>query len=98
MRKGIDSESERLSVIFNTLGDRSRLLILKLLMKHKNICVTDIANILKISVPAASYQFKILEMVGFVKKKRTGQMICYKIKDKDPMVRPVIKLLTDIKN
>lgn len=97
MRKGINIGSEDLSLIFGTLGDRGRLLILRLLMKNSDICVTDVANVLEISVPAASHQLKILEMAGFVRKKRAGQTTCYKVKNDDLIIKSVIKLLNKIK-
>lgn len=87
-------ENDRLSVIFSALSDSGRLRILKLLMKHHDICVTDVARIFEISLPAASHQLKILEMAGLVKRIRMGQMICYEIKQGDSLVRSIISLLS----
>lgn len=82
-----------LTKIFKALGDPVRLGILKLFMKRRDLCVTDIANIFNISVPAASHQLKILELVGLVERKRMGQMICYEIKNHSPIVKSVIRIL-----
>ena len=95
MSKNTLINQERLPMLFNALGDQNRMKIFKLLLEdndsHK-LCVSDIAKELKTSVPAASKQLKIMEMVGLVKRKRIGQMICYEIvKD-----NPVIKELTGV--
>jgi ArsR family transcriptional regulator len=85
---------DRLAFVFEALGDPTRLNIFKLLSKEKkDLCVTDIANVFKISVPAASYQLKILEMVGLIERERMGQMTCYTLREKDPLVRNVLKII-----
>lgn len=88
------AENEQLPLVFDALGDRSRFRIFTLLASHKDVCVTDIANILGISVPAASQQLKILEISGLVKRRRAGQTICYDVKEENPIVKPILKLLT----
>ena len=84
---------ERLPVIFNALGDPCRFFIFQLLLLQKEVCVTDVAKVCKISVSAASQQLKILELTGIVIKERMGQMVCYALKEKDPMIRTLIKII-----
>lgn len=79
--------------IFDALSDTTRCRIFQLLMEHHDICVTDIAAIFDITVPAASHQLKILEIAGLVRRERMGQMICYVTKEDDPGVRSIIRLL-----
>lgn len=91
------SEVERdedLPQLFNALSDVGRLRIFRLLMRNEDLCVTDIANILKTSVPAASQQLKVLELSGLVRREREGQMICYRVKTGDPLVKAVMRLVT----
>lgn len=83
---------ERFPFIFNALGDQGRFRIFNLLTERNDLCVTDIANIFGISVPAASQQLRILEMTGLVRKERIGQTICYEVKIDDSLV----KLLTKV--
>lgn len=94
IKKSLDRADERLPLLFGVLGEKGRYLIFKLLIKKQDVCVTDIAHVLGISVPAASQQLKILELAGLVRRERTGQTVCYIIKNDDPVVRSVIKLLS----
>lgn len=78
---------------FSALAEPGRLKIFKLLMKRRDICVSEVAEIMKISVPAASRQLKILETAGLVRRVRNGQMICYVINQSEPIVKAIKKFL-----
>ena len=94
VQKSFSEMKDRLAFVFEALGDPTRLNIFRLLSKEKkDLCVTDIANVFMVSVPAASYQLKILEMVGLIERERMGQMICYTLREKDPLVRNVLKII-----
>lgn len=92
IREEVAGDESRLPVIFNALGDPMRFATFRLLMKHRDICVSDIANILGVSTPAASYQLKMLEMVGLIRRERKGKMVCYVVKDEDPLVKSVMRM------
>ena len=85
--------NSRLPLIFGALADASRFQIVRLFIKHKGLCVTDVARILNVTVPAASQQLKVLEMSGIVEKERMGQEVCYTIKENDRTVKEVLKLI-----
>jgi len=86
-------ETERkIMQMFNALGDASRFNIFKILLNKKDICVSEIADSLGITVSAVSQHLKILELSGLVTKHRNGQMICYEIMRTDSFVKCVIKL------
>ncbi|HEX9721843.1 MAG TPA: metalloregulator ArsR/SmtB family transcription factor [Candidatus Paceibacterota bacterium] len=89
-----DNDEDRMAFVFEALGDPTRLKIFRLLASHKDLCVTDIANVLQISVPAVSYQLKTFEMVGLVRKERMGKMICYELKKDDPLIKSIINIIT----
>ncbi len=72
IKKEAAGEDKMLSLVFNALSDPGRLQIFKILLEHKDICVSDIANILNVSVPAASRQLTILELSGLIEKIRKG--------------------------
>ena len=95
MQKSFKGAHDRLVFVFEALGDPTRLRIFKLLFegKKKDLCVTDVANVCGISVPAASYQLKILEMVGLIQRDRMGKMICYALKEKDPLVKSIMRII-----
>ena len=79
---------------FGALGDPSRFLIFKMLLKHKGmLCVSDVARILDVSISAASQQLKVLELHGLVSRDRMGQKICYKVKKNDPVVKSLIDVV-----
>ncbi len=85
-------EDDGLSIILCALGDTNRFRIFKLLMSYYDLCVTDVASILQITVPSASQHFRILEMTGVVCKEKMGQMVCYMLKKDDPVIKSVISL------
>lgn len=89
----IPSNDLNLIRIFDALADPGRLKIFKLLINKRDVCVSDVAEIMKISVPAASRQLKILETAGLARRIRNGQMICYVINQSDPIVKAIKKFL-----
>lgn len=93
VRKDIATEVEQLPFMFNALADTGRFRIFKLLLGRDDLCVTDVANVLGISVPAASQQLRIMELSGLVKKERMGQMMCYCVRGNDPLVKSIIKII-----
>ncbi|MBI2051506.1 winged helix-turn-helix transcriptional regulator [Candidatus Roizmanbacteria bacterium] len=88
--RGVDL---RLSVIFDGLSDPTRIRIFSLLLRYKDLCVTDIARILGVTVSAASQQLRILEMTGLIRKNRAGQMTCYTVEKSSPIVRTIARYL-----
>jgi len=93
IKKSINKGDNGLSVAFNALSDPGRLRVFRLLVEHHDVCVTDIAKVLDVSVPAVSQQLRFLEISGLVKKCRKGKTVCYEIKDNDPFVKSIVKLL-----
>lgn len=86
--------SSELIDFFKALSEESRFLIFLLLIQRKqekrgDICVTDIANILNLSLSSASKHLKELENAGLVEKTRCGQMICYQQSGSKPVKRLV---------
>ncbi|MCH7604708.1 winged helix-turn-helix transcriptional regulator [Patescibacteria group bacterium] len=93
IQKSIKREKERLPFVFDALADPTRLKIFRLFITHKDLCVTDLSKVCKISVPAVSYQLKIMEIVGLIEKERMGKMICYKLRKEDSLVKKIISIL-----
>ena len=94
MKKGVNKGDNRFSVAFNALSDPGRLRVFRLIIEHHDVCVTDIAKVLDVSVPAVSQQLRFLEISGLVKKCRKGKTVCYEIKNNDPLVKSFVKILT----
>ena len=93
LKPTLNEQDERLQTIFNALGDHGRFCIFKILLERREVCVTDIANICNVSVPAASQQLRVLELSNLVIKKRMGQMICYCLRADNPIVEKIIKII-----
>lgn len=69
----------QLSDIFSALGDANRLKIIKLLASDRDLCVSEVASEVGITVAGISQHMKILEKAGLVVPQRKGQKICYRI-------------------
>ena len=98
MPKNTLVNQERLPMLFNALGDSNRMKIFRLLLeaRHNEFCVSDVARELRTSVPAASKQLKIMEMVGLVKRTRNGQMICYEVVEDNPVIKELTKVIQKV--
>jgi ArsR family transcriptional regulator len=86
----------RVAVMFGALSDAGRFGIFRLIMKRRDLCVTEVANVFTISVPAASQQLKVMELSGLVVRERRGQKICYSIRRSDPVVRSLVRIVSGI--
>jgi len=93
IRKRISAEGEGAAEIFDVLGKKNRFRMFKLFLARHDLCVTDIANILKISVPAASQHLKVLEMTGIIECDKQGQSCCYKIRKDNKILRSIIRII-----
>ena len=93
IRQTLKTQDISLVDVFSLLGDKNRFLIIKLLIEQGEMCVTDLANVLDISVSAVSQHLRILEMSRMVEGEKMGQMMCYKPKIDDPSIKKIINLM-----
>lgn len=93
IKENLEAQNISLVDVFSLLGDKNRFLIIKLLVEQGEMCVTDLANVLEISVSAVSQHLRILEMSKMVEGERMGQMMCYKPKIDDPNIKKIINLM-----
>jgi len=96
IRKDSSVDDKTLSLLFSALGDPARLQVVRILTDRENtcdICVSDIANILGVSVPAASRQLSILETSGIVEKVRKGQSTCFRIPADNKVTNSLLEIL-----
>lgn len=70
----------RLAEFFKILGDTTRVKILYALDKNE-LCVCDIANILKMTKSSISHQLGTLRRSGIVKCHRKGKEVFYMLDD-----------------
>jgi len=69
-----------LAELFKIFGDSTRIRILCAL-SVSDMCVCDIANLLKISQSAASHQLRALKQSKLVKYRRDGKSVFYSLAD-----------------
>ena len=70
----------RAASIFRALGDLSRLRLLSLLAKRE-MCVTELTEILHDNLPAISQRLKLLRAERIVATRRQGKHIFYRLAD-----------------
>lgn len=91
-QKTIKNSQKKLAEISSEIGEKSRfyrfgsdptrLKIIYLLKLYKELCPTDISQVLNISMSAISHQLGLLERGGLVKKMKMGKVVCYTITPK----------------
>lgn len=69
-------ELERL---FDALGERTRLHLLKILQANPELCVGELATKLGIGSSAASQHCRQLQEAGLLRRERHGQKVSYQI-------------------
>ena len=91
----LSKPEEKMIFALQLLGDKTRFKIFKLLAQDKELCVSEIAKQLNISVSAVSQHFRQFEMLGIVGKERMGQKICYCLNEQDNFVDQLKKLIKE---
>lgn len=81
------------SLLFRALSDPGRLKVVRLLCENDELCVSDLASVFDMSLPAMSQQLKVLELCGLVSRERMGQMICYRLRLEKPLVRSLTRII-----
>ncbi len=71
---------DKISQIFKTLADQSRLKILWAL-EGQEMCVCDLAALLGVSESAVSHQLRLLRTMRLVKNRRQGTILYYRLVD-----------------
>ena len=69
-----------LADFFKILGDTTRMRILSALSEEE-MCVYDIANLLKMTQSAISHQLRVLKQGRFVKHRKEGKIVYYSLED-----------------
>lgn len=93
----LTAAEKRLVYAMQLLGDKTRFKIFKLLMTKKDLCVSEIAAELGITLPAVSQHFRSFEMIGLVDKERVGQKVCYMLKNDDLLVKELMHVAGESK-
>lgn len=70
----------RLAETFSSIGDVTRVKIV-MALSMAELCVCDLAALLKITSPAVSHHLRILRALRLVKARRQGRMVYYSLND-----------------
>lgn len=68
-----------LAKAMRTAGEENRLKILCVIFNEKNICVSDIAKKLNLSIATVSHHLQVMSKEGLLKSVRDGKNICYEL-------------------
>ncbi len=75
---------QALADTFSALGDPTRVRILDAL-SHGELCVCDLAAVLKLSQSAVSHQLRLLRGLRLVRPRRDGRVVFYSLDDQHIM-------------
>lgn len=80
---------------FNALSDPNRWRMFRLIVRQPeaDICVGDLARILKVTDSAASQHLKVLASAGLMAREKKGQNVCYRVRRGDPLVKAILTLI-----
>jgi ArsR family transcriptional regulator len=70
-----------LATVFKALSDETRLQIMALLLREKELCVCDVMEVLQISQTKASRHLRCLYIAGLVKDRREAIWVHYRVSD-----------------
>lgn len=88
-----DNESiKKCAEEFGLVGDETRMKICYLLCKHKELSVSEIADIINVSVSAVSRTLKKLRKAEIVQRRRDFRTVYYKLND-TPFTSTIKKVL-----
>ena len=78
---------------FSALGDKTRFRLFQLLAEKPEICVSQLAEALKITPACVSQHMKILSEAGLVNRVRDGQKVCYQLNTESESNKAISQLI-----
>jgi len=75
------AQAHRVAELFKVLGDVTRVCMLRALLKRE-LCVCDLAAVIKMSQSAVSHQLRVLRGARLVKYRKAGKNAWYSVSDK----------------
>lgn len=92
-RKIFTEMDKTMSSALKVLCDINRYRIFRILTVQPKLTVSDIAQILDISLPLASQHLKILATANLLQKERDGKKVLLKLEKKNPFVLAIAKTI-----
>lgn len=87
---GMAEDFEKISRLLSITGNEVRLKILFLLNKENELCPCDLADILRMSVPAVSQHIRKMKDAGVISSRRDGQTLYYSLNEDDTDILNII--------
>lgn len=94
LKRLLTKQDDRLPIVFAALSDAHRCAMFRSIIQHKELCVSDIAHALGISMSLASQHLKILEITKLVFRERKGRSVYFHPNTQDHLVSSIIKAIT----
>jgi ArsR family transcriptional regulator, lead/cadmium/zinc/bismuth-responsive transcriptional repressor len=79
-----EPDAGRLAGLLGILADPVRSRILFALVSAEELCVGDLALALSVTEDQVSYGLKMLRLAGLVSFRKSGRMVCYRLRDGFP--------------
>ncbi|OGH88585.1 MAG: hypothetical protein A3J93_00590 [Candidatus Magasanikbacteria bacterium RIFOXYC2_FULL_42_28] len=92
-RKIFHDTDKKMALTFKVLSDVNRYRIFRILVAQPKLSVSDMAQILDISLPLASQHIKILELANLLQKERAGKTVFPILKYDNPLVQAAVKTI-----
>lgn len=92
-RKLFHGNDAQIVSMFKALNEINRYRILCILTKNPNLSVSDVAEILDISLPLASQHIKVLTQSNLLQKNREGRRVFTKLNQSNPFVKVIVRAI-----
>ncbi|MEX0601655.1 MAG: metalloregulator ArsR/SmtB family transcription factor [Rhodothermales bacterium] len=93
---GGHNELDALTSMMNAAGNDTRMRILYLLWRRREVRVNDLAEILEVTTPAISQQLKKLRSQHLVDTRRDAQTVYYRLNPETPFVNQLVDFFQDL--
>lgn len=92
-RKLFSESDKSLVASFKVLSDLNRFRIFRILAAQPRLSVSNIAQILDISLPLASQHIKILTHAKLIQKERQGKKVFPLLEHENPFVQAIVETI-----
>jgi len=75
------SATDGVTPIFKALADETRVKIIYALLQEPGLCVCDVAQVVSITIAAASHHLRLLKNMGLARSRKEGKLVHYTIND-----------------
>ncbi|MEX0746856.1 MAG: metalloregulator ArsR/SmtB family transcription factor [Rhodothermales bacterium] len=87
---------DSLTSMMNAAGNDTRMRILYLLWRNREVRVNDLASILDVTTPAISQQLKKLRSQRLVRTRRDAQTVYYRLNGETPFVHALVEFFEEL--